>query len=61
MVNAVGMPTTVAYVHVRFSVKMSIGLIFTFFRNILAEKKIQIDSLFEKESTDEITTNIEYD
>jgi hypothetical protein len=58
-VNAVGMPTTVAYVHVPFSVKLSIGLIFTFFRNILAEKIIQIDFLFEKESTDEILTYTE--
>jgi hypothetical protein len=41
MVNAVGrMPATVAYVHVRFSVKVSIGLIFTFFHNILAQKII---------------------
>jgi hypothetical protein len=38
MVNAVGMPTTVAYVHVRFSLKVGIGLIFTFFRYIFAEK-----------------------
>jgi hypothetical protein len=47
MVNAVGMPTTVACVHVHFSVKLSIGLLFTFFRNIFAGKIIQIDSLFE--------------
>jgi hypothetical protein len=38
MVNAVGMPTTVSHVHVRFSVKVIIGLMFTFFHNILAEE-----------------------
>ena len=52
--NAVGMETTAVYIHDCFLQQVSIGLIFTFFRNVLAERIVQIDSIYKKDSTDEI-------
>ncbi len=56
LANSVGMPTTVACVHVLFIGESEYWSDFHIFPQYLSRKNIQIDSLFVKDSTDEIMT-----